>query len=332
MPGTLRIFSREPTTEWTRTEYDDFPTCIDSRPGGAAADRGQARRLAAGDFRRSRCRIPSGAFLASERTVELRRDRPANRRREKSGRLRRRDRAARFARSAASDRQALPGHGAGLSEPGVFRPVRGDAPDLGEARTEADRVRRHRFPERYGRRPTVAGISPVYAQTARNAGVRSMRSGPFRASVGRLRYVALHGRFGHGDRLAPDRRSGCRRPPGYAGVGRPGRSVENHVFQLPVRGSSAGRLHGAGGRRVLHFDDLRPVCEAFRTLFRRRGRQSVFRRCGLRVDGEDVDARDYRIPHERNPHEKCRSPARRTALHFRTPPTGAFPYTCRSAS
>ena len=159
-----------------------------------------------------------------------------------------------------------------------------------------------------------------------------MRSGPFRASVGRLRYVALHGRFGHGDRLAPDRRSGCRRPPGYAGVGRPGRSVENHVLQLPVCGPSAGRLHGAGGRRVLHFDDLRPVCEAFRTLFRRRGRQSVFRRCGLRVDGEDVDARDYRIPPERNPHEKCRSPARRTALHFRTPPTGAFPYTCRSAS
>ena len=28
----LRIFSREPTTEWTRTEYDDFPTCIDSFP------------------------------------------------------------------------------------------------------------------------------------------------------------------------------------------------------------------------------------------------------------------------------------------------------------
>lgn len=50
MPGTLRIFSREPTTEWTRTEYDDFPTCIDSRPGGAAADRGQARRLAAATF------------------------------------------------------------------------------------------------------------------------------------------------------------------------------------------------------------------------------------------------------------------------------------------
>lgn len=48
--GTLRIFSREPTTEWTRTEYDDFPTCIDSRPGGAAADRGQARRLAAATF------------------------------------------------------------------------------------------------------------------------------------------------------------------------------------------------------------------------------------------------------------------------------------------
>ena len=46
----------------------------------------------------------------------------------------------------------------------------------------------------------------------------------------------------------------------------------------------------------------------------------------------DVDARDYRIPPERNPHEKCRSPARRTALYFRTPPTGAFPYTCRSAS
>ena len=58
------------------------------------------------------------------------------------------------------------------------------------------------------------------------------RSGPFRVSVGRLRYVALHGRFGHGDRLAPDRRSGCRRPPGYAGVGRPGRSVENHVTSI----------------------------------------------------------------------------------------------------
>lgn len=43
-------FRAEPMTEWTRTEYDDFPTCIDSRPGGAAADRGQARRLAAATF------------------------------------------------------------------------------------------------------------------------------------------------------------------------------------------------------------------------------------------------------------------------------------------
>lgn len=114
-------------------------------------------------------------------------------------------------------------------------------------------------------------------------------------------------------------------------------SVRRPARRLKPEKISGSRLRiaaqiGSNGRKRAPDFARRPARSACYRPLKSQIQQNVFRRCELRVDGENVDARDYRIPHERNPHEKCRSPARRTALYFRTPPTGAFPYTCRSAS
>ena len=187
--------------------------------------------------------------------------------------------------STASDRQALPGHGAGLSEPGVFRPVRGDAPDLGEARTEADRVRRHRFPERYGRRPTVAANIRAYTRKLLENGRVSSVRGPatvHAASVGRQHgNTALHGRLGDGDRhRARDRsisgtavRDGIR----WRGRCRPARGGScSSAAGTAVRPLVDYMEHGRPSASAAFRIDLRPnTAKRFGQLLRRQWPSSV---------------------------------------------------------